>query len=365
MVIAQIVEGFRQRGSWTKIQGIFKMCNLSTGRGWEETTKKLINEQDLNQDENFSKKVDQLFSYYNNFLLVSNKAVKLYSREREIINKWIVSFKSHEPEDNLFHEVYPFPLSKTRLNDLDESQKLVEIIDDDDKLVIIFCTKRFAIEKTEIDTHQLQEGARKELINYDKVIGEKRTYYQYFDIVVLSKKENFIEVRVDITTSSPFKYLSSKDTDKAFYQTISSFNKLLREIVKTKESLHTSTNVFPLIDRLYESDEGKVIELGFVTDGGSTKHEKMRKNSSCLRIEPYHDAGKRAIDHITPYRLAVSWDVENLDNFKNTLELSLPGNVKELSEVPADLGRFLIKNCICLEDYNFVLNKVLTYLKTS
>lgn len=146
MVIAQIVEGFRQRGSWTKIQGIFKMCNLSTGRGWEETTKKLINEQDLNQDENFSKKVDQLFSYYNNFLLVSNKAVKLYSREREIINKWIVSFKSHEPEDNLFHEVYPFPLSKTRLNDLDESQKLVEIIDDDDKLVIIFCTKRFAIE---------------------------------------------------------------------------------------------------------------------------------------------------------------------------------------------------------------------------
>ena len=190
MVIAQIVEGFRQRGSWTKIQGIFKMCNLSTSRGWKETTKKLINEQDLNQDENFSEKIEQLFSYYNSFLLVSNKAVKLYSRER------------------------------------------------------------------------------------------------------------------------------------------------------------------------------KVIELGFVTDGGSTKHEKMRKNSTCLRIEPYHDAGKRAIDHITPYRLAVSWDVENLDNFKNTLELSLPGNVKELSEVPPDLGRFSIKNCICIEDYNFVLNKVLTYLKT-
>lgn len=264
----------------------------------------------------------------------------------------------------MFHETYPFPLSKTRLNDIDESQKLVRIIDDDDKLVVIFCTKRFAIERTEIDTHQLQEGARKKLINYDKVIGEKRTYYQYFDIVVLSKKENLIEVRVDITTSSPSKYLSSKDTDKAFYQTISSFNELLRKIVKTKESLHTSANVFSLIDRLYESDEGKVIELGFVTDGGSTKHEKMRKNSTCLRIEPYHDAGKRAIDHITPYRLAVSWDVENLDNFKNTLELSLPGNVKELSEVPPDLGRFSIKNCICIEDYNFVLNKVLTYLKT-
>lgn len=365
MVIAQIIEGFRQRGSWTKIQGIFKVCNLSIGRGWDKTIEKLTIEQDLNQDENFNEKIEQLLSYYNNFLLVSDKAVKLYFRKREIIDQWIALLKVHEIENNLFHETYPFPLSKKKLNDVDESQKLVKIIDDEDKLVIIFCTKRFTIERTVIDTHQLQEGARKKLINYDKVIGEQRTYHQYFDIVVLSKKNDLIEVRVDIITGSSSKHLSSKNTDEAFYQTISSFNELLRKTVNTRESLHTSTNVFSLIDRLYESNEGKVIELGFVTDGGSTKHEKMRKNSTCLRIEPYHDAGKKAIDHITPYRLAVSWDVKNLDDVKNTLELSLPGNVKELSELPSNLGRFLIKNCICLEDYTFVFNKILTYLKTS
>jgi len=42
MDINQIVEAFRQRGSWPKTKEIFQICDLSTGRGWDGTIKKLL-----------------------------------------------------------------------------------------------------------------------------------------------------------------------------------------------------------------------------------------------------------------------------------------------------------------------------------
>lgn len=359
MVIAQILEGFRQRSSWTDIRYVLQVCDLSAGRGWDNTIKKLTAEKELEENEKFDSKVKLLQEHYKDFLLVNNKAVELYFLERDSLDKLIDLLTFHQFEQNLFHKAYPFPLSEEGLEDVDSTQKLVEIVNTDDSLIIVFCSKRFFVERSEIDPSELEESTRKELIYYDKIIGIRENHRQFFDVVILSKHENTIEVRVDITTCPPSKCLTSKEVDKAFYETIQSFNALL----KLKASLDKNANVFPLIDRLYESSEGQVTELGFVTDGGSIKHEKMRKKSTCLRIEPYHDAGKKAVHHITPYRLSVSWDSRISVNLNKAPELSLPGNVKELSRMPPYLGNFYIKNCICSKDYNFVFDKILSYLR--
>jgi hypothetical protein len=57
------------------------------------------------------------------------------------------------------------------------------------------------------------------------------------------------------------------------------------------EPLGTPVNLFPLIDTLYRSNEGRVVELGFGTTTASLKHERMRRTQTCLRKETYHKGG--------------------------------------------------------------------------
>lgn len=349
MLIAQILKAFSQRISWSTMRVILKMCDLPVGRGWEQTIDKLTDED--------SDKIEQLKNCYENHLLVSDKALKIYQLERKKIDKLIATLKKHKPSATLFNETYPFPLSDERLKEIDFSQKLVEIRDTDDSLLVIFCTKRLFTERSQINPQHLNEETRKDLIEYDKIIGVKEHYRQFYDVVVLSKKQNTIEVRIDITGN-----LSSEDKSKAFFQTINQFNTLSEKIALIKTPLQESINFFSLIDSLYESDEGKVVELAFITDEGSTKSEKMRKGSVDLRTETYHHAGKQAVDHITSYRLAISWDIQVSQGINSQPELLLPGRAQILSSQIQYLDEVCILNCSSLNDYHFVVEKIFTYL---
>lgn len=356
MLTAQIIESFSQRISWSTMRVILKICDLPVGRGWEQTIKKLTDEESLQDD--ISAKIEQLKKCYDNHLLVNDKALKIYQIERKKIDKLIAAFKDCKPADTPFHQTYPFPLFDDNLKVVDFSQKLVKIKDTEDSLAVIFCTKRLFTERSQIDTEKLNEETRKDLVDYDKIIGIKEHYRQFFDVVVLSKKRNTIEVRVDITGS-----LSSEDKSKAFFQTIQSFNTLSENISRIKTPLQESINFFPLIDNLYESDEGKVVELAFITDEGSTKSEKMRKGSVDLRTETYHHAGKQAVDHIISYRLAISWNIQIYQEINSQPELLLPGRAQILSNQTQYLDEVSILNCSSLDDYEFVVEKIFTYLE--
>ena len=88
----------------------------------------------------------------------------------------------------------------------------------------------------------------------------------------------------------------------------------------------------------------------------------MRRKNIDFRHEPYHKGGRMAVDHITPYLIAIAWKGNLLDNFESHPELVLPAKVKTLSEECPKLGDALVKKCIFHEDYNFVLEKIITYL---
>ncbi|BAY86934.1 hypothetical protein NIES267_64450 [Calothrix parasitica NIES-267] len=356
MLTAQILEAFSQRISWSTMRVILKNCDLPLGRGWEQTIQKLTDEESIRN--NINNKIEQLKKCYDHHLLVNDKALKIYPLERKKIDKLIAAFKKYKPIDTAFHQTYPFPLSDDNLKEVGFSQKLVEIRDTKDSLAVIFCTKRLFTERSQINIEQLNEDTRKELVDYDKIIGIKEHYRQFFDVVVLSKKRNTIEVRIDITGN-----LSLEDKSKAFFQTIQQFNTLSEDIARIKTPLQESINFFPLIDNLYESDEGKVVELAFITDEGSTKSEKMRRGSIDLRNETYHHAGKQAVDHITSYRLAISWDIQMSRGINSQPELLLPGRAQILSNQTQYLDEVCILNCSSLDDYEFVVDKIFTYLE--
>jgi len=354
MLIHQLLDSSRKRVPWSTMRAILKMCNLPVGRGWEDTIKKLA---DGSKADEFADGFDQLNEWYCNHLLIGEKAVKLFSVPRRQIDNLITVLASHKIEKTIFHETYPFPLADEMLIGIDSLPKLVEIRNLDTSLAIVFCTKRFFTERTEIDPEGLNTEARKVLGDYDELVGIKRHARQFFDTVILWKNQDFVEVRVDIANGMP-----SQERSQVFIQVIKQFNTLAKQKLSIETALKDSINFFSLIDCLYESEEGKVGELAFTTDEGSVKFEKMRRGDVDLRDETYHRAGRNAVDHITPYRLAILWKFPLSDDLETQPELLLPGQVQTLNSLTQELGEVVIRKCSGLEDYNFVLGKIVFYL---
>jgi hypothetical protein len=353
MIVSQLLESSRKRVPWSTMRAIFKMCDLSVGRGWEDTIKKLSE-----KDEDIPDYFNKLKDCYCNHLLVGEKSLKLFEIKRDKIDEVIEAPTSHEITKTIFHETYPFALPDERLKEISSSPELVKINDSDNQLSVVFCTKRFFTERTEINPDDLSEEAKVSLGSYDELVGIKRYDRQFFDVVVLWKDKDLVEVRIDTTQGG----IPSKERSKAFSEIICSFNALLKDNINVNELLKTSINFFPLIDRLYESNEGKVGELAFTTDEGSIKSERMRKGTVDLRNERYHKAGRQAVEHITSYRLAILWRFLLSEEVETQPELLLPGQSHILNRSIQVLDEVIITKCSGNQDYNFVFEKIIEYL---
>jgi len=332
-------------------------CKLPIGNGWDKTIKKLMEEYEKNTEsiDNFS----ELNEFYYNHLFIGEKAVKIFRSERERIDELIALFQSYtqEIEETSFHECYPFILPEERLEKVNLLPIVVEIQDTHEKLCVVFCSVRSFTERTEIDISTLEAESQNKLSYYDNIFGTKKIIKQFFDIVVIWKTKNFIEVRIDIVNN-----LLPQERNRAFEQVIEQFLKLVQQKLNVEIMLGNYINFFPIINNLYKSDEGKVIELSFITDGGSTKSEKMRKDAVDLRNEPYHKAGIKAVHHITPYHLTILWNFETSEKIKNEIELTLPAKSYDLNSSTPSLQEVLITKCNFQEEYNFILSKINTYL---
>jgi hypothetical protein len=358
MIVSQLLESSRKRVPWLTMRAILKMCELPSGRGWEDTIKKL--NQESSKNDNFADNFNVLRDYYCNHLLTGEKALKLFEISREQIDEAIIKIEDYEIPENIFHETYPFPLSDERLAEVDSLPELVKVNNSDDQISVVFCTKRFFTERTEINPEDLGDQAKIDLGIYDELVGIRRYNYQFFDTVILYKDKNLVEVRIDISPGG----MPNQERSRAFSEIISKFNFLVKEETGINEMLKNNVNLFPLIDRLYESSEGKVGELAFTTDEGSIKSEKMRRGKVDLRGELYHKAGRQAVDHITAYRLAILWRFQLSQEVETHPELLLPGQSHILSRLIQNLDEVIITKCSGLKDYNFVLEKIIKYLYT-
>ena len=341
---------------------MLNICGISPGHGVDKTIQKLLDEH--NKIGNIEK-YDKLKDLYSDYLLVGQKAVKLFSVETEIIEKLIRLFQFYQVEKNVFLESYPFLLKEEKLKETDLLPKLVDIKDTDDNLSLVFCSRRSFTERTVINTEELSNEFRSELNkvlnNYDEIFAIKHCIRQFFNVVVIWKKKKFIEIRVDIANG-----ISSQERSTAFFETLEQFNCFVKERIGIDTLLKECINFFPLIDNLYKSNsEGKICEIAFTTDEGSIKSEKMRRRDVDIRKEEYHKAGRKAVDHITLYRLAILWNYPITKEIKTQIELFLPGNLRSLSTSNQSLEEVIIEKCSVLEEYNFIFDKIITYLNNA
>ncbi len=357
MIVTQLLESCRKRVPFTVMKAILKLCDLSGGNGWEDTIKKLAPEGKF--DDQLVNNFYKLKDHYKEHLLIGEKALKLFQVNRGKIDEIITSLNGYEIKKNIFHETYPLLLPEEKLKTVKSLTEPVEIIDSDNYLSVVFCSKRLFSEKTEIDPKILHDEAKKHLSSYDEIFGIRKYERQSFDVIVLWKTRNIIEVRIDIVQGIPY-----QEREQAFITIIDRFNQLVTSRSGVK-ILNTNINLFPLIHRLYDSQEGKVGELAFTTDEGSIKLEKMRRGKVDLRDEMYHKAGRQAVPHITPHKLAILWEFPIMVDLKTNPELLLPGQSHTLSSLNPILNEVIVTKCSCLKDYSFVFEKIISYLYRS
>jgi hypothetical protein len=350
----ELLNGLKCRVSWPTLNAILLGLEIPIiGRGKNEVIKNLA--PYLNEKENIDK-ANLLLIYFYAQILVGEKAVKIFKVETDIVKSLINSFESIEPQKSIFKDKYPFPVSQKELKDVNSSQNLVEIKTIEKGLQLVFCSKRDYTERLGLDLNIIREEERKNLADLSEIIGIKKYARQAYDIVTL-RERGMIEVRID----NPLK-MSSDDRYRAFLKTSDSLNYQIKNISKFDSVLNEPINFFSAIKNLYNSSEGRVCELWFETDGASIKREKMRKRHIDLRSEAYHKAGKDAVDHITPCRLGIRWNFIDSNSVETEPELLLPGNTRDLGSSNQRLEEAIIERCSSLEDYDFVFDKLISYL---
>ena len=91
----------------------------------------------------------------------------------------------------------------------------------------------------------------------------------------------------------------------------------------------------------------------------------MRRRDVDIRNEMYHQAGIAAVHHITLYRLAISWSYKITEKITSHIELFLPGKLISLSATEQILEEVIIEKCSVIEEYNFIFDRIITYLNNA
>lgn len=235
--------------------------------------------------------------------------------------------------------------------------ELIRVASTNGGLCLIYCTVR------EIRTRENLRSRFDGLSNvnfiedYTSVIGEKVTRSQYFDIINLDLRRNILEIRIDNKNEGMTKTFLEESYLQILREAIALFSHLV-SFNFNSGSHNFYSMLFPLYD---DSSQGKVKEMAFITDSDSLKHENTNRiNSDDLRLDNYHEGGKREVGSIDFYRLGVSWDVDG--PCKNVIGLSILGKQHMLSNNGgAYINSCYINSCHVASEYNFILDIIQDY----
>jgi hypothetical protein len=122
----------------------------------------------------------------------------------------------------------------------------------------------------------------------------------------------------------------------------------------------TATNVFGVIEPLYNAADGYVTKLGHVTTDGNPVRIPLKGNQKCLKEDHYHKAGESGGHVQAKFAVAKKW-VFNIDDSSRTvdIEVGLMGRPKML-DTAQPLSDFSINKSKRLEDLSFAIDKVLS-----
>jgi hypothetical protein len=355
MTAEELLKHCEKRIPFTIMRSILKAKDMPAHAGWSKTVSAY--KERLEDDPSFESKVMSLESVYKQYLLAGDKVVSIYKIKDEIteaMSSFLNDFniENVRKTDCIYKDSYPFPL-----NDITGVNDDVEIVYSkkiNGKLTLGFCSTRKIEEHVKVPIEELSTNTQADFSDYIELFGTKRYRRQLFDFVVIDTTNNYVEYRIDASNG-----LSVKDIEKSLSRVKATFLTMLHgtDVDENKLLAH---NLFPKMDTLYDSNEGRVCELSFTVDSGGTFNERMRGTDVDIRNEVFHSAGMDAVEKINTYKIAIRWPVDatNEEN-KLELELLLNSSMNEISNARPTLFSASILKCYTIGQYNALLAQIL------
>ncbi|MFC0200583.1 hypothetical protein [Paracoccus rhizosphaerae] len=345
-----LLKTIRNRMPWAIASRAFRANGIPTSQGWDRTIGRL---KSLKDDKLETIIESLLFEH----ALFGEKFTKFYSVTDKQKNKIREFIEGVDIPNNVFSAAFPKEVNKAAFENVTEPQVPVAKFSNGDGMCLVYTSEMKLTYREKLSAGDFGEAVSDILRGYDEIIGLKFRSVQLFNVIWISHFDNLLEVRVDNPQGMP---------SEASHQ----LHSLLKGMINNalgKNKLEFARDLFPLIDSIYNSEDGKVVELGFSTSTGSVKLEKMRRTKTCLREELYHVGGKRELKtRISPYKISVQWSFGGDDEAYRP-ELTLAGTSRGLNSIAAkqsapQVTGASIANCIGAVDYEHVRERISAHL---
>ncbi|WP_141100848.1 hypothetical protein [Roseateles aquatilis] len=352
----EFFDPIRARLPFPLMQEHCSINNLPTAQGWDKLLVKL--EEEIQISAARSAQIDQaLATIFRETISVGTRAVKVFRLPPDEAPLIAARLAEFAPEDSPFMATYPRPIDSNELAVMPAGVFLCDVgrPEQDGSTTLVFCGRRILEEREARTRAQLGDAAVNQFGwgQYDEFVFVRRRYVQSFEIVRVDVTRALLELRVEDH--------SGVDSGSALEQLQVKVNGLLAPHFGMQLQLVNPINLFPAIKALYDDQAaGIVVELGFTTDTGSSKHEKMRSSRADLRLEQFHVGGKAAVNGIlTPFRVAVRWAEEGQ---RTQEEVLLPGSIRMLGSAHPYLDHMVLSGALTEAKMQATLQRVVDHL---
>ncbi|WP_417478765.1 hypothetical protein [Maricaulis sp.] len=340
-MISDILASIRGRVSWTAARPLMANCGVPIGQGWDKTIDRVLNESPTCDFEG----LNQILL---DSILCGNKYTRLHNLSVETRQAWQEAITELSLPSTKASEAFPKLLGANDLSELGTELVPVYVHHNEDGLGLVLTANYPMRRREQIPLNSLDGLSDR----FDEVHGVVIGPVQVFAVLWIPHHRDQLELRVDYPKGM------QQDDLLGLHGQLFTFAKSLGV-----SEIGSAIDLFPAVRRFYDDkNEGRVIEMNFVTTTGGQKNEKILRRMGTVdqRSETYHVGGSNALsDDIKIYRIHVEWlIVEDSSRFLPSLFLSAAGPSGTGPGGNPKITGATIGGCSRAAEYEFVIDKL-------
>lgn len=344
------IRNINSRIGWRITRNILgKECGI-TAQGLSPFIERMLSQTAT--DQSLEKKIDD---FWRGLIFSGTRLLKIFPLTSSEMSKVQASLLAQSPDSSLFNHAYPAPLSTHELHSADMELHFAEVSDtlygETQLISSVILSKAYYTEIIELDGSHLSDAGMQLKAEGGEIKCKRREITQCFHNILLIPSKNILIMSVDLSSLPRGESAPQQVLLEAF----------IRNIAKIR--LSRPLDLFPAIASMYDSVDGRISAMTFLTGDGNGSSLKLKPSQQCLKRDSYHKGGVSAGSVLTKFRLGKTWDVTiGGTNHSASIELTLPGKRAMLDDPKKHLFEAIITDCPTLSCVLFAIERLMDSL---
>lgn len=307
----------------------------------------------LLEDANIENKVDV---FWQNLIYGGNKLIRIYKfpdTDAVSLNAIDEYLKSQKRDTSAFWYSYPYALEDAIL----ENQDCELHFSSYDQQVAytrafksaLFVSKAYYTSTTDLSPEHLSDTGKLLLENGAELVCKQRLVTQCNHSITLDIQRNMLILAVD-TSVLPASEANSQMS-------------LLRAFIDIPQiEWPAPLSLFGAIQKLYQSVDGRIAMMSFITPDGNGSELSLKRGQKCLKQDSYHHGGEIAAGVLTMFKIKKLWDLATTQTRSTPIGLALFGKKVMLDSASVKLVDAELSNCLSFEHTILLVDKLMDAL---